>query len=430
MTEMTSSRFDIVTLARHFTVIGCLVIGMAMALPACSAVNVAKNEQSSSNFRDLELRFAQLKGAWLNADADLLDATCRRLTPVVRKRMVPVTSDFDVRKTACADVPALQIRVAKLLKAADAADGGAAFEAVQDSLEKERQTADATIQAFPTSSFPESNFPLGAASEFRAKHESEATDAGTIAAAAVEVARAASETALNQAKRSDHQLDKSRAEIADENYSKASVELKNLGSVTSAPQIVASVGDMLTTVDWVLGTAESTTSRETSPVSEAHEDLPTAATPVPVVVTAVTSSTSATQIQVATAVPTAAVTSAKGAESVLQGEWQIDEASLQNGRMVWSGDALLASGRTVVIDAHKDSIAGRSATQCERQTNLRAAFALGIAQQTVPFRETNCQGTISSGEIRVASFSRDDRSFSGSFWQAGVKLGDFTASKL
>jgi hypothetical protein len=88
-------------------------------------------------------------------------------------------------------------------------------------------------------------------------------------------------------------MDKSRAEIADENYSKASVDLKNLGSVTSAPQIVASVGAMLTTVDWVLGTAESTTSRETSPVSEAHEELPTAATPVPVVVAAVTSQTSA-----------------------------------------------------------------------------------------------------------------------------------------
>jgi hypothetical protein len=29
----------------------------------------------------------------------------------------------------------------------------------------------------------------------------------------------------------------------------------------------------------------------------------------------------------------------------------------------------------------------------------------------------------------VARFSRDDRSFSGSFWQDGVKLGDFTASK-
>jgi hypothetical protein len=138
----------------------------------------------------------------------------------------------------------------------------------------------------------------------------------------------------------------------------------------------------------------------------------------------------AAAIPTATAVPTAEVTSAKGADySGLQGEWQIDEANLQDGRMVWSGHAVLASDGTVVLDANKDSIAGRSATQCERQTNLRAAFALGIAQQTVPFRETNCEGTTLSGEIRVTSFSRDDRSFSGSFWQGGAKLGDFTASK-
>jgi hypothetical protein len=134
----------------------------------------------------------------------------------------------------------------------------------------------------------------------------------------------------------------------------------------------------------------------------------------------------------AAAVPTAtaAVATARGADySALQGEWQIDEANLQAGRMVWSGDAVFSSGGTIVLDAHKDSIAGRSATQCERQTNLHAAFALGVAQQTVPFREMNCEGTTLSGEVRVGSFSRNDRSFSGSFWQGGVKLGDFTASK-
>jgi hypothetical protein len=164
-----------------------------------------------------------------------------------------------------------------------------------------------------------------------------------------------------------------------------------------------------------------------------HANRPTLAiakpAPSPLGTVITTVKPTAAAIAMATAVPTAAVTSAKGADSVLQGEWQIDEANLQDGRMVWSGNAVLASGRTIVLDAHKDSIAGRSASQCERQTNLRAAFALGIAQQTVPFRETNCEGTTLSGEIRVASFSRDDRSFSGSFWQAGVKLGDFTASK-
>jgi hypothetical protein len=155
------------------------------------------------------------------------------------------------------------------------------------------------------------------------------------------------------------------------------------------------------------------------------------AAPSPLRTVIATAKPIAVAIPTATAVPTAAVTPAKGGAdySVLQGEWRIDEANLQDGRMVWSGDAVLASDGTMVLDAHKDSIAGRSATRCERQTNLHTAFALGVAQQTVPFRERNCEGKSLSGEVRVASFSPDDRSFFGSFWQGGVKLGDFTASK-
>jgi hypothetical protein len=168
------------------------------------------------------------------------------------------------------------------------------------------------------------------------------------------------------------------------------------------------------------------------PLSHANRATVAIAKPAPSPLRTVMTTVKPTAVAIptVTTVPTAAVTAAKGADySARQGEWQIDEANLQDGRMVWSGDAVLASGGTLILEAHKDSIAGRSATQCERQTNLRAAFALGIAQQTVPFRETNCAGTTLSGEIRVASFSRDDRSFSGSFWQDGVKLGDFTASK-
>jgi hypothetical protein len=154
----------------------------------------------------------------------------------------------------------------------------------------------------------------------------------------------------------------------------------------------------------------------------------TAPSPLRTVMTTVKLSAAATPT--ATAVPTVAVASARVADhSVPQGEWQIDEANLEDGRMVWSGQAVLASGGTVLLDAHKDSLGGRSATPCERQTSLRAAFALGIAQQTVPFRETNCAGTRLSGEVRVVSFAPDDRSFSGSFWQDGVKLGNFTARK-
>ena len=168
------------------------------------------------------------------------------------------------------------------------------------------------------------------------------------------------------------------------------------------------------------------------PVSHANRVTVAVAKPAPSPVRTVmaTAKPTAAATPTATAVPTAAVTPAKGADySALQGEWQIDEANLQDGRMVWSGDAVVSNGGTIVLDVHKDSIAGRSATQCERQTNLHAAFALGVAQQTVPFREMNCEGTTLSGEVRVGSFSRDDRSFYGSFWQGGVKLGDFTASK-
>ena len=131
-----------------------------------------------------------------------------------------------------------------------------------------------------------------------------------------------------------------------------------------------------------------------------------------------------------TRVPSAVVTPAKGANAAaLQGSWQIAEANLQDGTMVWSGGAVVASDGTIVLDAHKDSIAGRAASQCERQTNLHAAFAPGVPRQTVPFQETNCQGATSSGEVRVSRFSPDGRSFNGSFWQGGTKLGDFTASK-
>jgi hypothetical protein len=89
----------------------------------------------------------------------------------------------------------------------------------------------------------------------------------------------------------------------------------------------------------------------------------------------------------------------------------------------------MQSGDSIVLDVQKESVAGRSATRCERQTDLRAAFAIGAGPQSVPYRETNCAGTVSTGEVRVQSFSRDGASFSGSFWQNGVLLGHFTARK-
>lgn len=132
----------------------------------------------------------------------------------------------------------------------------------------------------------------------------------------------------------------------------------------------------------------------------------------------------------ATAVPTARVTPIKrGDYSRLQGAWQIDEANRLVGTIVWSGDAVLSDGGTLVLDTRKDSVADRSATPCERRTTLHAAIALGVARQIVRYRETNCAGSTSSGEIRVNRFSADAGSFSGSVWQGGVKLGNFIASK-
>ena len=53
-----------------------------------------------------------------------------------------------------------------------------------------------------------------------------------------------------------------------------------------------------------------------------------------------------------------------------------------------------------------------------------------MAQQTVPYREVNCDGIVSTGEVRVTSFSSTGASFSGSFWQNGVNLGNFDARNL
>lgn len=138
----------------------------------------------------------------------------------------------------------------------------------------------------------------------------------------------------------------------------------------------------------------------------------------------------ATATPKATAVRTARVTPGKrGDYSRLQGAWQIDEANRLVGTIVWSGDAVVSDGGTLVLDTRKDSVADRSATPCERRTTLHAAIALGVARQIVRYRETNCAGSTSSGEIRVNRFSANAGSFSGSVWQGGVKLGNFTAIK-
>lgn len=115
----------------------------------------------------------------------------------------------------------------------------------------------------------------------------------------------------------------------------------------------------------------------------------------------------------------------------MQGSWQLDEANVQVGTILWVGEAQFSQrGNTVVFNVHKQSVGGRPAAPCERDTALRATFSLGVAEQIVPYREVNCEGVESTGEVRVTGFSRNGQSFSGSFWSNGTNLGHFGARKL
>lgn len=158
------------------------------------------------------------------------------------------------------------------------------------------------------------------------------------------------------------------------------------------------------------------------------------AAPVPVrtvaarkapVAAAATAAPTAVPAVPATVAPATTVT----AEAAVQGAWQIDEANVQVGTIVWSGNAVLSRGNTIALDVRKVSVGGRAAAPCERETALHAAFSVGVPAQTVPYREVNCEGVSSTGEVRVSSFSSDGRSFRGSFWLDGAKLGDFEARR-
>ncbi|MBV9101963.1 MAG: hypothetical protein JO060_00140 [Candidatus Eremiobacteraeota bacterium] len=132
----------------------------------------------------------------------------------------------------------------------------------------------------------------------------------------------------------------------------------------------------------------------------------------------------------ASATPRPSVTQHLSDSAALEGSWRIDEANVQAGPMVWVASAALSGPGTIVLQAHKQSISGRTASPCERQTNLHAAVVVGAQPQTVPYDEVNCVGSAMSGEVHVDSFAPDGKSFSGSFWRDGTKLGDFEARKI
>lgn len=173
---------------------------------------------------------------------------------------------------------------------------------------------------------------------------------------------------------------------------------------------------------WTRGTPRTSTSRSGRETIATATRSTHAATHAPVATPA------ATATPLATATPVAKRTVRVNAAPV-QGTWQIDEANVQDGRMVWTGTAARSSGGAIVLDVHKASVAGSAATSCERATNLHVPVLAGAAGQTTSFQERNCSGATSTGEVRVDGVAPDGRSFRGSFWQSGVKLGDFIASR-
>jgi eukaryotic-like serine/threonine-protein kinase len=111
------------------------------------------------------------------------------------------------------------------------------------------------------------------------------------------------------------------------------------------------------------------------------------------------------------------------------GSWLIEEPNVRVGTIVWVGNAVPSRGDTIAFDVYKRRVAGRTAVPCERETHLQMALSLHAADQAVPFHEINCEGTISMGEVHVPSFWHSSRTFGGSFWEDGVKVGDFIARK-
>ena len=125
------------------------------------------------------------------------------------------------------------------------------------------------------------------------------------------------------------------------------------------------------------------------------------------------------------ALPLATVSAA-----AMAGPWRLDESNAQIGQISWVGEATPSATDTIVFDVRKRSIAGHAAVPCERETHLHIEFSAHVAAQTVPFREVNCEGVATMGEVQVVDLFRSSRTFSGSFWEDGSKIGDFNARKL
>lgn len=162
----------------------------------------------------------------------------------------------------------------------------------------------------------------------------------------------------------------------------------------------------------------------TAPTPEPPPPAPQ--TPMPTRATATPIPATPTPATPTPAAPAPAASIAKAAVAPVAGVWRIEEANVYDGTIVWSGAGTASSDGTLVLDIHKVRVGGHAVSQCERETRLYVALA-GTSPQNAPYREVNCSGVTSNGEMRVTGFGAGGRSFSGSFWLDGAKAGDFTA---
>ncbi len=256
------------------------------ALAACQGSSNADVNTTISSFTNIEHQWSRSKVSWIEANVNLISKTCVRLTPTVRRKIVnsriaDSLAAFDDRKVSCEAASQWRASLSQLQQRASQAADGDEYESVQAALTELREKTDLAVQEFPTSAFKEAGFPSSASMAYRAKHEATASEGGTLAAQAVALSRDASGAAMKTASSSDHELDKSRARLADEAFTKSSSELAELASYTAASEVVAHVDELMSTVDGAIGSAQRTGEVGGSRVTVARESLPSAAPTLP-----------------------------------------------------------------------------------------------------------------------------------------------------
>jgi hypothetical protein len=256
------------------------VLASSLLLTACASTSSGVDDTVTS-FTKLEHEWAQSKVSWVDADLALLTKTCVSLTPSLRRRLDAAgdgnaIAAFDDRKATCESVSQWRTSLAGLQNHALTSTSGDEIERIQGGLAELRETVDSAIQAFPTSAFREAKFASSASGPYRAKHEAVASEGGTVAANAVALSRDASGGAMKTASSSDHELDKARARLADEAYTKSSSELTTLASYSSPSEVVSHVDEILSTVDGAIGNAQVTGQVGGNPVTAARESVPSA----------------------------------------------------------------------------------------------------------------------------------------------------------